>query len=120
MEFKEWLTGYRNRKSRAKAQRRRERQAHTESAQCRGQNCLTTLHRNGRVQLFFAALRLCGRLLLLLSLAITASAQARRPMGPADILRVANVSDAQISPGGDWIAYTVSTVDGDATRSTIW
>src|SRR3989442_15295922 len=62
----------------------------------------------------------CGKLLLSLSLAIPASAQARRPMGHADILRVANVSDAQISPGGDWIAYTVSTVEGDATRSTIW
>ncbi len=44
-------------------------------------------------------------------------------MTPVDILRVANVSDAQISPNGQWVVYTVSTlstVSGDETVSTLW
>jgi dipeptidyl aminopeptidase/acylaminoacyl peptidase len=41
-------------------------------------------------------------------------------MAPADILRVANVGDAQISPSGDAVVYAVSTIEGDATRSTLW
>jgi len=47
-------------------------------------------------------------------------AQARRPMLPPDILRVANVSDAQISPNGDWVVYTLSTIEGEQTVSTLW
>jgi dipeptidyl aminopeptidase/acylaminoacyl peptidase len=52
-----------------------------------------------------------------------AEAQPRRATGsltPADILRVANVNDAQISPNGQWVVYTVSTVAGDETVSTLW
>ena len=52
-----------------------------------------------------------------------ASAQPRRPnagMSPADILRIASVSDAQISPNGQWVVYTVSTVEGNETVSTLW
>ncbi len=48
------------------------------------------------------------------------SAQQRRPMTPADILRVGTVSDAQISPNGSWIVYTVSTVADDKTINTLW
>jgi len=54
---------------------------------------------------------------------VVASAQPRHPnvgMSPADILRVAAVSDAQISPNGEWVVYTVSTVDGNETVSTLW
>src|SRR6267142_7066190 len=47
-------------------------------------------------------------------------AQSRRPMSPPDILRIANVSDAQISPNGDWIVYTHSIVEGDQTVSILW
>ena len=50
-------------------------------------------------------------------------AQPRRTtttMAPADILRIANVSDPQISPNGQWVVYTVSTVNGDETVSTLW
>jgi dipeptidyl aminopeptidase/acylaminoacyl peptidase len=50
----------------------------------------------------------------------TVEAQQRRPMAPADILRVATVSDAQISPNGDWVVYTVSTTEGDQSVSTLW
>jgi dipeptidyl aminopeptidase/acylaminoacyl peptidase len=41
-------------------------------------------------------------------------------MVPADILRIANVGDAQISPNGEWIVYTVSTAEGEQTVSTLW
>lgn len=41
-------------------------------------------------------------------------------MKPADILRVATVGDAQISPNGQWVVYTVATVNGDETVSTLW
>ena len=41
-------------------------------------------------------------------------------MSPADILRVANVSDPQISPNGQWVVYTVATVEGNETINTLW
>ena len=41
-------------------------------------------------------------------------------MTPADIVRVANVTDAQISPNGQFVVYTVSTVADDKTISTLW
>jgi dipeptidyl aminopeptidase/acylaminoacyl peptidase len=47
-------------------------------------------------------------------------AQPRRPMAPADILRVATLSDAQISPNGDWTVYTVFTTEGEQSVSTLW
>jgi dipeptidyl aminopeptidase/acylaminoacyl peptidase len=50
----------------------------------------------------------------------SSQAQARRGMMAADVLRVAGVGDAQISPDGEWVVYTVSTVDRDATRTTLW
>ena len=54
---------------------------------------------------------------------VVAEAQPRRtsaPMEPADILQIANVSDAQISPNGQWVVYTVATVEGEQTISTLW
>src|SRR6266850_3192980 len=57
---------------------------------------------------------------LVLSPCSLVRAQSRRPMSPPDILRIANVSDAQISPNGDWIVYSVSTTEGDQTVSTPW
>jgi len=47
-------------------------------------------------------------------------AQTRRPMSPVDILRVANVADAQLSPNGESIVYTLSTIEGEQTLSTLW
>lgn len=58
--------------------------------------------------------------LLSVSLCASLHAQSRRAMAPADILRIANVSDAQISPNGDWVVYTVSTIEGDQSVSTLW
>lgn len=46
----------------------------------------------------------------------------RRPLEPEDILRLQSVSDAEISPDGTRIAYTVGTIDlaADTARSAIW
>src|SRR5258705_4427694 len=47
-------------------------------------------------------------------------AQPRRPMAPADIVRVATVSDAQISPNGQWVVYTLTTSDDDKSVNSLW
>ncbi len=47
-------------------------------------------------------------------------AQTRNPMRPADVLRLDNVSDAQISPNGQWVVYSVSSVEEDKNVSTLW
>jgi dipeptidyl aminopeptidase/acylaminoacyl peptidase len=41
-------------------------------------------------------------------------------MTPADTLRVAGVGDAQIAPDGSAVCYTVSTTEGNATRTSLW
>ena len=62
---------------------------------------------------FFAPLRLCVRTLLLtLLITMPCASQPRAPMRTADVLKVANVSDAQISPNGQWVVYSVSSVEG--------
>ena len=61
----------------------------------------------------------CVLLFVLLS-ASPGFAQQRRTMTPADILRVANVTDAQISPNGQWIVYTVSSIEDDKNFTTLW
>jgi dipeptidyl aminopeptidase/acylaminoacyl peptidase len=58
-------------------------------------------------------------ILLSLLLAVS-SAQVRQAMAPADILRIANVSDAQISPSAQWVVYNVATSEADRTISTLW
>src|SRR5258705_956829 len=58
--------------------------------------------------------------LVLLAAIAAVSAQPRRPLAPADILRVATVNDVQISPNGQWVVYTVSTVDDDRNINTLW
>ncbi|HLL77172.1 MAG TPA: S9 family peptidase [Pyrinomonadaceae bacterium] len=57
---------------------------------------------------------------MLLIAALGVAARAQRGMTPADTLRVAAVGDPQISPDGGWVAYTVSTTEGDSTRSALW
>jgi dipeptidyl aminopeptidase/acylaminoacyl peptidase len=64
--------------------------------------------------------KLAVSLLLSLFLSVSAVAQPRRAMTPADILRVANVTDAQMAPNGQWVVYTVSAVDEDKNTSTLW
>ena len=71
---------------------------------------------------FFAPLRLCGRnlFLALVLFAIPCVAQQRNVMRAADVVRVQNVTDAQISPNGQWVVYTVTGVDEDENLSTLW
>ncbi len=59
---------------------------------------------------------------LMFSLAASAQAPNKRPIGFQDLISLHRVSDPQISPDGQWIAYTVATPDLDANRmaSNIW
>ena len=59
-------------------------------------------------------------LLVLLAASCLATAQTSRGLAPPDILKIANVTDAQISPNGEWVVYTVASVDGDRPSSTLW
>jgi dipeptidyl aminopeptidase/acylaminoacyl peptidase len=59
-------------------------------------------------------------ILLVLIFSSNSFAQPRRPLTPPDILRVATVGDAQISPNGAWVVYTVSTTADDKNISTLW
>lgn len=52
---------------------------------------------------------------------VLAQPRGRAPgMSPNDILQIAGVGDAQISPNGQWVVYTVSTVDGDHSVNTLF
>ncbi|HEY9046211.1 MAG TPA: S9 family peptidase [Ohtaekwangia sp.] len=57
---------------------------------------------------------------LLLCVACTVSAQ--RAMRPSDVYKLKSVSDPQLSPDGNWIAYVVSTPDSakDKYDSDVW
>ncbi|HEU5460147.1 MAG TPA: hypothetical protein VFU83_06605, partial [Pyrinomonadaceae bacterium] len=62
-------------------------------------------------------------LLLILSLSYAHIAQtARRPLKLDDMTRLRNVSDPQLSPDGQWVAYIVSSVNekDDKSNSHIW
>src|SRR5919198_2652213 len=70
---------------------------------------------------FVTSLCLCVKLLLLiLVLSASCFAQPRGVMKPSDIVKMASVTDAQISPNGQWVVYTVSSVDEDKNLSTLW
>jgi dipeptidyl aminopeptidase/acylaminoacyl peptidase len=59
---------------------------------------------------------------LLLALASPLGAQTRRPMEIEDQYRIKRVAGAQVSPDGEWVAYTVSTtnLEKDESKSQIW
>ena len=114
MEYKEWLTDYRNKKLSRKGAKTQRKTSCLQNAAFQGRTA--TIVDGFPLQLCASA----GNLSHPLSLSWTIEAQSRRPLAPADILRVATVGDAQISPSGEWITYTVGTVEGDATRSTLW
>lgn len=56
----------------------------------------------------------------LLSTTCVFAQQQPRGMTPADTLRVANVGEAQIAPDASAVCYTVSTTQGNATRTALW
>ncbi|MEJ7681924.1 MAG: hypothetical protein WKG06_29550 [Segetibacter sp.] len=46
----------------------------------------------------------------------------KRSLRPGDIYRLQTLSDANVSPDGKWVAYTVSTIDSakDKRNTDIW
>ncbi len=70
----------------------------------------------------------CGPAALILVAAVattafsTAAQAAKRAITPDDIFLMDSVSDPQLSPDGQWIAYLVSTSDreADEARSAVW
>lgn len=47
---------------------------------------------------------------------------AKRPISPADVLRLQNLSDPQVSPDGQWVAFVQSGVDvtKDKRNADVW
>ena len=47
---------------------------------------------------------------------------SKRPMRPSDMYRLSTVADAQISPDGHWVAYTLTSIDSakDKRNTDIW
>lgn len=60
--------------------------------------------------------------LLVIAATLVVAQTGRRPLKLDDLARFRNVSDPQISPDGQWIAYTVSTIDvkEDKSNTHIW
>jgi dipeptidyl aminopeptidase/acylaminoacyl peptidase len=60
----------------------------------------------------------------LLSWAVPLSAQApaKRPLAVDDVYRIQEVGGPQVSPDGQWIAYTVTSMDreADRLRTAVW
>lgn len=67
---------------------------------------------------------LCTLLLVTLTLIVptTLAGQAKHPIEPADVFRLQTISDIQVSPEGNWIAYVLSSIDTnkDGRNSDIW
>jgi dipeptidyl aminopeptidase/acylaminoacyl peptidase len=59
-------------------------------------------------------------LCLIVFASVASRGQTRPGITPADTLRLAGVSDAQISPGGETVVYALSATEGNATRTTLW
>ena len=61
-------------------------------------------------------------LLLIFVFQSTANAQTKRSILPSDIYHMQDVSDPQISPDGNWVAYVLSSVDSvkDKRNKDIW
>jgi len=72
--------------------------------------------------------RLSGALLVLASSALVPTlvtpiqAQAKRPLRSSDLFLLKDVRDPQLSPDGNWVAYTVTTVDSakDKSDNDVW
>ena len=44
----------------------------------------------------------------------------KRPLVPEDILNLKRLSDPQISPNGNWVAFVVNQFENRKTNSEIW
>jgi dipeptidyl aminopeptidase/acylaminoacyl peptidase len=70
----------------------------------------------------FGRRAVAGTALLLLAASVFAAESARRPISIDDLLLVQRVGDVQISPDGQWVAYTVGTsnLDTNQNESNVW
>ena len=69
---------------------------------------------------FRAVMTVCLALLALA--AATARAQDPQPFSVHDMLAMDRIGDPQVSPDGDWVAFTVRSTDLEANkgRTDIW
>jgi dipeptidyl aminopeptidase/acylaminoacyl peptidase len=69
-----------------------------------------------------AHLTLLALMLATTSAAAQAAPKKRLPTSGDFVYRLRNVSDPQLSPGGDWVAYTVTAIDSakDSRDADIW
>lgn len=53
---------------------------------------------------------------------IAIAQQAKRPLQPSDVYRLQTIGDAQISPDGKWVAYTLTSIDSakDKRNTDLW
>lgn len=69
-------------------------------------------------------MRMENKLILILLVAILypGYSQTKRNLKPSDIYYLKNIGDPQLSPEGNWVAYSLSSVDSakDKTNSDIW
>ena len=67
-------------------------------------------------------MRYVGRVVLGIVLASAGELAAQRAVEPADLLRIREVTDPQLSPDGAWVAYTVTVSDTaeDERDADIW
>src|SRR5215475_14368519 len=61
-------------------------------------------------------------LLLFVASTSFAEAQTKRPIAIDDIYRMQRVGGPQMSPEGNWVAYSVTTIDkeADKRRTQLW
>jgi len=68
------------------------------------------------------SIRVFSMLVLTASAVAAGQGQAKRAIRVGDMYRLKNVGDAQVSPDGSWVAYTVSATDSakDKSDTDIW
>ncbi|HSQ32303.1 MAG TPA: S9 family peptidase [Gemmatimonadaceae bacterium] len=68
------------------------------------------------------SIRVFSTLVLTASAVAAGQGQAKRAIRVGDMYRLKNVGDAQVSPEGSWVAYTVSATDSakDKSDTDIW
>ncbi len=76
------------------------------------------------MKLLYSALLLSGLAGCLPTMAqpTPATTTAKRPINPADVLRLQSIADPQVSPDGGWVAFVQSSVDvaKDKRNADIW
>ena len=67
-------------------------------------------------------MRICGWLIVGALAVGGTRLEAQRPVNPQDVTRLRWVSDPQVSPDGQWVAFTVSAADSvkDKRQTDIW